>query len=145
MNAHELFAYICVEDANKAVDFYVAAFDAKKGLCLKEPGGRIGHAEVELAGTTLMLSDPFPEMGVTAPTSASPTTVTLHLHVDDADALIERAVSLGATLESPPTDQFYGERSGSIRDPFGYRWLIGHTFEKVGHEEMQRRYDALFD
>jgi PhnB protein len=112
---------------------------------LTEPSGRIGHAEIDVGGTTLMLSDEFPEYGITGPKEGCGASVTLHLHVDDADAMITRALALGATLEREPKDEFYGERSGVIRDPFGHRWNIGHQIEKVDPDEMQRRYTRLLE
>lgn len=143
MAIHELFAYLCVADTAKAIDFYTKAFGAREKMRLTEPAGRIGHAEVEFGGTTLMLSDEFPEYGITGPREGGGTSVTLHLHVDDADAMISRALALGATLEREPKDEFYGERSGVIRDPFGHRWNIGHQIEQVDPAEMQRRYTTL--
>jgi PhnB protein len=90
-----------------------------------------------------MLSDEFPEFGIRGPASIGGTSFTLHLHVDDADAAIARAVAAGATLVRPATDQFYGERSGTVRDPFGHEWAIGHEIEQVTPAEMQRRYDQM--
>jgi len=106
------------------------------------PSGRIGHVEVKLGPATLMIADEYPEYGMLGPQGRTP--VSLHIHVDDADALIAKAVAAGAKLEREPTDAFYGERSGSVFDPWGHRWLIGHSIEKVTPEEMQRRYDAMF-
>lgn len=143
MSIHELFAYLHVNDARGAIEFYTAAFGAKEKFRLTEPGGRIGHAELDFGSTTLMLADEFPEFGIRGPASIGATSVTIHLHVDDADRTIDRAVGAGATLERPPKDEFYGERSGCIRDPFGHRWTIGHSLEDVAPEEMQRRYDEL--
>lgn len=140
---HELFAYLCVNDTDKAIAFYTAAFGATEKMRLTEPSGRIGHAELDFGGTTLMLSDEFPECGIQGPLALGGTPVSIHLHVDNADALIERALAAGATLERAPADAFYGERSGVVRDPFGHRWLIGHSIETVAAEEMQRRYTAL--
>jgi len=137
---HELFPYLCVSDANAAIGFYEKAFGACEKFRLTEPSGRVGHAELEFHGTTLMLSDEFPEYGIQSATTIGATPVTIHLHVDDADETIRRAVGLGATVEQEPRDQFFGERSGSIRDPFGHRWLIGHSIEEVAPEEMQHRY-----
>jgi len=91
----------------------------------------------------VMLSDEFPENGVRGPRLSEPTPVSIHLHVDDTDALVRRAAAAGATIERPPQDQFYGERSAVIRDPFGHRWLIGHQIAEVSAEEMQRRYTQL--
>lgn len=140
MSIHELFAYLCVDDARQAIEFYGNAFGAREKYRLAEPGGRIGHAELDFDGTTLMLSEEFPEYGIRGPRALGGTPVTIHLHVDDADAVIQRAVAAGAELEMAPADQFYGERSGSIRDPFGHRSNIGHSIEEVTQEEMQRRY-----
>ncbi len=143
MSIHELFAYLCVEDAHKAIEFYGKAFGAQEKYRLAEPGGRIGHAELAFGNATLMLSEEFPEYGIRGPRALGGTPVTIHLHVDDADAIIQRAVAAGAQLEMAPKDQFYGERSGSIRDPFGHRWNIGHHIEDVTPDEMQRRYTEM--
>jgi len=145
MTIAELFPYLCVTDTAAAIAFYRDAFGATEKFRLTEPGGRIGHAEMDFGGTTLMLCDEFPEYGIRSASALGATPVTLHLHVDDADAMIERAVRAGATLERPATDAFYGERSGVVRCPFGHRWLIGHAIEEVSPDEMQRRYTALFD
>lgn len=146
MATHELYAYLCVRDARAAIDFYARAFGARELFRLTEPDGRVGHAEIDFDGHTLMLSEEYPEMGVRSPESlGGATPVTLHLHVDDADALLARAVEAGGNLERAPQDHFYGERSGTVRDPFGHRWLIGHAIETVTPEEMQRRYTALFE
>jgi uncharacterized glyoxalase superfamily protein PhnB len=145
MRVHEMFPYLRLRDAAKAIEFYERAFGAKEKLRLVEPGGRIGHAELELGGATLMLSDEYPEHGIVGPASVGATTAAIHLHVDDADAFLERAVAAGAELIREAADHFYGERSGTIRDPFGHHWLLGHEIEKVTPEEMQRRYDALFE
>jgi uncharacterized glyoxalase superfamily protein PhnB len=143
MAVHELFAYLCVRNAAEAIDFYRRAFGAREKFRLTEPSGRIGHAEVEFGGTTLMLSDEFPEYGIRAPQAGIGTSVTIHIHVDNADVIIQQAVDAGATLEIPPSDAFYGERSGCVRDPFGHRWNIGHHIEDVSTDEMQRRYTAM--
>lgn len=143
MSIHEVFAYMRVKNAPKAIEFYKKAFGATEKFRLTEPSGRIGHAELDLGGTTVMLSDEYPEIGCVGPQTMGGTTMSIHLHVDDADALIREAIEAGATLVREPTDAFYGERSGTVRDPFGHEWMIGHEIEKVTPEEMQRRYDAL--
>jgi PhnB protein len=145
MTIHELFPYLCVRSTAQAIDFYARAFGAEETLRLTEPSGRIGHAEVSIAGRIVMLCDEFPEVGIRAPGAGERVPMILHLHVDDADALIHRAVEAGATVVRPAQDQFYGERSGRIRDPFGHEWLIGHQIEEVAPAEMQRRYTALFE
>lgn len=145
MAIHEVFAYLTVDDAARAIDFYQRAFGAREKFRLTEPGGRIGHAELEFGGTTIMLAGAFPEYGLRDPKALGGTPVSIHLHVDDADALIQQAVDAGATLERAAADQFYGERSGSVHDPFGHRWLIGHSIEEMSPEEMQRRYEAMLE
>lgn len=143
MAIHEVFPYLRVRNAGAAIEFYRTAFGATEKFRLVEPSGRVGHAELEFGGATVMVSDEYPEMNLAGPQSLGGTTFALHLHVDDADALIARAVDAGATLVRPAQDHFYGERSGTVRDPFGHEWMIGHEIEKVTPEEMQRRYDAL--
>lgn len=140
---HEVFAYLRVHDAAAAIDFYQRAFGAQEMFRLTEPSGRIGHAELRIGPAMLMLSDEYPEYQLHGPRTLGGTTFSIHLHVDDADQLMARAVSAGATLLRPLKDQFYGERSGSVRDPFGHEWLLGHEIEKVSPEEMQRRYSAM--
>lgn len=143
MSIHEMFPYLRVSDARAAIEFYRAAFGATERFRLVDPAdGRIGHAELELGPTlVVMLSDPYPEAGIEAPNSA--TGIGIHLHVDDADAAMARVVAAGGTLVRPVSDQFYGERSGSVRDPFGHLWMIGHSIEEVEPAEMQRRWDRM--
>jgi PhnB protein len=143
MKVHEVFPYLRVKDAPAVIAFYEKAFGAKEKYRLAEPSGRVGHAELDFHGITLMLSEEFPEFDLKGPASLGGTTFSMHLHVDDADALIARAVAAGATLVREPKDQFYGERSGTVRDPAGHEWMIGHEIEKVSPEEMQRRYTAM--
>ncbi|HSV58896.1 MAG TPA: VOC family protein [Variovorax sp.] len=138
----EMFPYLCVHDANAAVDFYSRVFGMTEKFRLTEPGGRVGHVELDFDGATLMLSEEFSEYGIRSPKSIGGTAVTIHLHVDNADDVVDKALLAGATLHMPLADQFYGERSGSFFDPFGHRWNVGHHIEDVSTEEMQRRYDA---
>ena len=145
MTIKELFPYLHVQDAARAIEFYTRAFGARETLRLTEPSGRIGHAELDFGGMTLMLADEFPEYGVRGPQAIGGTSITIHLHVDDADAVIRRAVEAVAAIEQEPRDQFYGERSGCLRDPFGHRWNVGHHIEEVSPDEMQRRYTALLE
>jgi PhnB protein len=139
--AREMFPYLCVTDAQAAVDFYTQVFDMKEKFRLTEPGGRIGHVELDFDGATLMVSEEYPEYDIRSPKSIGATGVTIHLHVEDADAVVARALQAGATLHMPLADQFYGERSGSFFDPFGHRWNVGHSIEEVTPQEMQERYD----
>lgn len=140
---HEAFPYLMVRDAKAAIDFYARAFGATELFRLVEPSGRIGHAELKLGPITLMVCDEFPEFGMVGPQGDGFTGCTIHLHVADADEMAERAVAAGATMTMPPTDQFYGERSCRLRDPFGHAWLLGHSIERLTPEEMQRRYTAM--
>lgn len=141
---HDVYPYLRAHSAEEAIRFYKEAFGAEEKFRLVEPGtGRIGHVELLFGKMTIMLSDPFPEMGIEALPADGPSVMSIHLHVDDADAMIARAVAAGAKLVRPPTDAFYGERGGSVRDPFGYDWMIGHSIEEVHPKEMQRRYDAM--
>ena len=143
MKIQEMFPYLHVRDAAQAIDFYTRAFGAQEKFRLTEPSGRIGHAELDFGGMTLLLADEFPEYGIRGPQPGGGTVVTIHLHVDDADAMIKSAVKAGAEIEREPQDEFYGERSGVVRDPFGHRWNIGHHLEDVSPAEMQRRYNQL--
>ncbi|HEX2192677.1 MAG TPA: VOC family protein [Acidimicrobiales bacterium] len=116
--------YLAVDDARRALGWYVETLGARlRGEPVVMPDGRIGHAELDLAGDVVMLADEFPEIGVVAPRAAQGTTVTLHLTVGDVDAVTARAVDAGATLERPPADHPYG-RNAVIRDPFAHRWLL---------------------
>ena len=143
---HEVFAYLHVRGAARAIDYYRHVFGAELRLCLDEKGtGRVGHAELLIGPAVVMVSDEYPECGILGPQSLGGASASVHLHVDDADALLARAVAAGGTLLRPASDAFYGERSGTVRDPFGHEWLIGHSIEEVSAEEMQRRYDALMD
>lgn len=143
MAIHEVFPYLRVRNAPAAIEFYKAAFGATEKFRLTEPSGRVGHAELLFGATTVMVSEEYPEYGIVGPQSIGGTGSSIHLHLDDADAMIERAVKAGATVIRPAADQFYGERSGTVRDPFGHEWLLGHEIEKVPVDEMQRRYDAM--
>ena len=143
MAIHELYVYLRAKDADAAIAFYKRAFGASEIFRLTEPGGRIGHVELDFGGTTLMLSAEFPEFGIHAPDPEAPSSFVIHLHVDDADAVMAEAAAAGAKVIRAPQDHFYGERSGTLRDPFGYDWMIGHSIEEVSTEEMQRRYDAM--
>jgi PhnB protein len=140
----EVFCQLRPYSAAMAINFYKAAFGAVERFRLNEAStGRIAHAELQLGPTVLKLSDAYPEAGFEAHPPDQPAHFSLHLHVEDADAALTQAVQAGATLIRPAENQFYGERSGTIRDPFGYDWKISHQIELVSPKEMQRRYDAM--
>jgi PhnB protein len=131
-----------VANAAAAIDFYVRAFGASEVMRF-EAGGRVAHAEIEIGESLIMIGDEAPEYGFPGPQRLGGSPVGMHLRVDDADAAIERAVQAGATLIQPATDQFYGDRSGRVSDPFGYTWSIAMRREEMPVEEMQRRMAAM--
>jgi PhnB protein len=135
--------YLCVSGASDAIAFYVKAFGAVETSRLAEPDGRLGHAEIRIGDAPLMLSDEYPEEGVRSPATLGGTPVAIHLYVTDVDALAERAVAAGAKLLRPVADQFYGDRSATLLDPFGHRWFFATRKEDVSVADMQRRYDAM--
>ena len=142
MAIHECFPYLRVSDGDAAIRWYTEVLGAKERFRLVDPAdGRVGHAELDLGAGVLMLSAAYPEMGLHAPTGN--TGMCIHLHVDDADALVARAREAGAEVLREPSDAFYGERGGTFRDPFGHDWMVGHSIEEVTPEEMQRRWDAM--
>ncbi|TWT05988.1 VOC family protein [Reyranella sp. CPCC 100927] len=140
MAIHELYPYLRAKSAEEAIAFYIKAFGAVEKFRLVETGGRIGHAELAFGDAVVMISDEFPEYDCVAPKPGATVPILLHIHVDDADAVIQAAVDAGGRIVRPAQDHFHGERSGLVRDPFGYDWLIGHTLEQVEPDEMQRRY-----
>lgn len=136
--------YLCCRDAAAALAFYERAFGAVETMRLAEPGsGRVGHAEMKIGRATIMLSDEYPDFGVVSPPSIGGSAVTIHLYVDDVDAWHRRAVDAGATSQRPPADQFYGDRTVNLVDPFGHRWMLATRVEEVSAEEMQRLYAAM--
>jgi PhnB protein len=143
MTIHELFPYLRVKRAPEAIEYYKAAFGAVEKFRLVEPSGRVGHCELMFGSTVIMLSDEYPELGFNGPETVGATSMSIHLHVDDCDQALARAIELGGTWVRQPSDAFYGERSGTVRDPFGHEWNIGHSIEEVTPEEMQRRYTAM--
>jgi len=132
--------YICVANADAAIDFYREAFGAKELWRIVE-GEKIGHAEIQIGNTSLMLSDEYPDYGTMSPQTIGGSSVKLHLDVEDVDSFAERAIKAGATLVRPIADQFYGDRSGQLADPFGYTWVISTHIRDVPVEEMQKELD----
>jgi len=137
--------YITVKGAARAIDFYKSVFGAvESGARYTEPGGRVGHAEIAIGGAQIMLSDEHPEIGVVSPETLGGTPMTLHVHVADAGATVARAAKEGAKVLRAVQDQPYGERSGTIQDPFGHRWMVATPIEEVSKEELQRRVGAAY-
>lgn len=138
-----LTPYLIVKGAPAALDFYARAFGAKEELRLTNPNGSIGHAHMTIGDSAFMLADEHPEFGALGPATLGGSPVMLHLTVADPDAAAQRAVDAGATLLRPVQDQFHGNRSGMVADPFGHKWGLSAETEKVDAAEMQRRYAAL--
>lgn len=135
-----LTPYLCARNAARAIEFYKEAFGATEVMRLAEPSGKIGHAELKIGNALVMLADEYPDHGFRSPQSLGGSPVNLHLHVADADAVARRAVAAGAKMVRPIADQFYGDRSGQLEDPFGHRWIISTHKEDVSAAEIERRY-----
>ena len=131
--------YLSVAGANDAIEFYKAVFGATERGRMPAPGGMVGHAELVVGDSVIMLSDEFPEMGNVSPTTVGGTPVTISVYVEDVDAVFDKAISLGATAERPVETQFYGDRSGLFVDPYGHRWNVASHVEDVPPEEMGKR------
>lgn len=144
MDTQTVSAYLCIKDAARAIEFYKQAFAATELYRLTEPGGtRIGHAEIRIGNTVVMLSDEYPEWGALSPQSIGGCPVRLSIEVPDPDAAVRRAADAGAAVTRPVKDEFYGHRAGLVTDPFGYSWFLTAVVEQVSPEEMQRRWDAM--
>jgi PhnB protein len=140
---HSLTPYLCVSDAARAIEFYGQAFGATLMMRLADPSGRVGHAELKVGDSVIMLADEHPEYGVRSPQAFGGSPVSLHLYVEDVDAVVARAVAAGAKVVHPVADKFYGDRSGRVEDPFGHVWDIGTHKEDVSPDEVERRYAAM--
>lgn len=135
---HTVTPYLIVKGAAAAIDFYKKAFGAEERFRCPMPDGRIGHAEIRIGNSHVMLADEFPEMGAKSPQTLGGTPFGICLYVLDSDASFQRAVSAGATVERPIADQFYGDRSGSVIDPYGHKWTISTHKRDVSMEEIER-------
>ncbi|MDN5864424.1 MAG: VOC family protein [Gammaproteobacteria bacterium] len=135
---HSITPYLIVKGAAGALDFYKQVFGATEIMRMAD-GDRIGHAEITIGDSHVMVADEYPDMGYFAPESGRAPPVGLMLYVEDVDGVVERAVAAGATLDRPVEDQFYGDRAGDITDPFGHRWHISTHVEDVPPEEMEER------
>ena len=135
--------YLMVKGASQAIEFYKKAFNARERMRMPGPGGKIMHAEIEIGDSVVMVADEFPEMGGVGPLTLGGTPVGLHVYVENVDAMYAQALAAGAKQDRPLTNQFYGDRSGSIIDPFGHKWNLGQHIEDVSPEEMQRRMQEM--
>ncbi len=136
---HTVTPYLIVSGAAGAIEFYKKAFGAAESMRMTGPGGKIGHAEIRIGDSHVMLADEVPEMGYRGPRSFGGSAVTMLLYVEDVDATVDRAVAAGGKLVRPVKDQFYGDRTGGVEDPFGHVWYIATHIEDVSPEEMKRR------
>ena len=139
---HTATPYLIVNGGGRAIEFYKQAFGAAEVLRMDAPGGKVGHAEIKIGDSHIMLADEHPEMDARSPQTIGGTPVGLALYFEDCDAVFNRAVSLGAKVLKPLQDQFYGDRSGTLEDPFGHMWSIATHKEDVPLEEINRRFEA---
>ncbi|MBT2510500.1 VOC family protein [Streptomyces sp. ISL-98] len=131
--------YLCVDGAAAAIDFYVSVLGAEERMKMPAPGGKIGHAELALGNAVIMLADEYPDMGFRSPKAVGGTPITLHVYMEDVDTVFAKALARGAKELSPVKDEFYGDRTGQLEDPFGHRWSIASHIEDVPAEEMEKR------
>ena len=131
--------YLCVDGAQAAIEFYSTVFAASERMRMPDTDGRIGHAELQIGRSVIMLSDEYPEMNMRGPRSLGGSPVTISVYVEDVDGVFDRALKAGATALRPVEDQFYGDRTGQFEDPFGHRWSVASHVEDVSPEEMSRR------
>jgi PhnB protein len=136
---HSVTPYLIVNDAERALDYYKKAYGASEVFRMDAPGGKIGHAEIQIGTSRVMLADENPARGAKAPTQGASTPVQLMIYVEDVDATFKRALAAGAKETQPIKNQFYGDRSGTLTDPFGHVWTIATHIEDVPADEMQRR------
>lgn len=136
---HTATPYLIIKGAADAIEFYKKAFGATELMRMSGPGGKIGHAEIKIGDSVIMLADEAPEMNARSPQSFGGSPISILLYVEDVDAVFNRAVAAGAKVERPVTDQFYGDRIGGLTDPFGHAWYISTHKEDVSPEEMKKR------
>jgi PhnB protein len=136
---HTVTPYLSVDDAAGAIDYYKKAFGAKERVRMDAPGGKIGHAELQIGDSLVMLADSFPQATTKPPKELGGTTASVFLYVEDVDAVVKKAVDEGATVTMEVADQFWGDRFGSIQDPFGHSWALATHVEDLSPEEIEER------
>jgi PhnB protein len=136
---HTVTPYLAVDDAAQAIEYYQKAFGAKERVRMETPEGKIGHAELEIGDALVMLSDPFPQASTKPPKELGGTSASVFMYVEDVDATVKQAVDAGATITMEVADQFWGDRFGSVTDPFGHLWSIATHVEDVSPEEIAER------
>ncbi len=140
---HTATPYLIVKGAAKALDWYKEVFGAAEEVRFPTPEGKIGHAEIKIGDSHIMLADEFPEMKALSPETVGGTSVGIMVYVDDVDRVFKKAVAMGARVQQEPQDKFYGDRNSTVYDPFGHQWYIATHIEDVTPEEMQRRMTAM--
>jgi PhnB protein len=140
---HVLTPYLAIDGASAAIDFYKKVFGARVRLRMDAPGGKVGHAELQIGDSVIMLADEYPAMEFLGPRARGGTTVSLHMYVRNCDAVVAKAVAAGATLQRPLADQFYGDRNGTILDPFGHSWSIATHKEDLTPAQLRKRAAAM--
>jgi PhnB protein len=139
---HTITPYLAVEDAERAIEFYKDAFGAEEHLRMPGPDGKVAHCELQIGDSKLMLSDPFPQSSTTPPKEAGTTTASIFMYVDDVDAAFEQATRAGASVTMPLEDMFWGDRFGTVTDPFGHIWSLATHKEDLSAEELAERSKA---
>lgn len=138
-NYRRITPSLIIQGAAKAIDFYIQVFEATETMRLNGPDGRVGHSELRIGDSIIMLADEYPEMDIRGPKSIGGSPVSLLIYVTDVDATFSKAIAAGSTIKRPVQNQFYGDRSGTLTDPFGHTWTIATHVEDVAPEEMDRR------
>jgi PhnB protein len=141
---HSVTPYLTIKNAAEALDFYKRAFGASETFRMADGSGKIGHAEIRIGDSAIMLSDEFPEMDARSPQSIGGSPVAIHLYVEDVDAFVQRAVEAGAEVVRPVENQFYGDRGGMLSDPYGHSWWVSTHVEDVPVEEIRKRAAAMY-
>jgi len=136
---HSITPYLCVNGAAEAIEFYKRAFGATEIMRMPAPGGKVGHAELKFGDSRVMIADEFPEMEFKSPRAFGGSPVHIHLYIDAVDAVVAQAVAAGAKVVRPVADQFYGDRLGTVSDPWGHVWHVSTHIEDLTEEEMKKR------
>ena len=139
---HSVTPYLIISGATGAIEYYKKAFGATELMRIDAPGGKIGHAEIKIGDSPIMLADEFPEMGYKSPTTLGGSPVSIMIYVEDVDTVFKQAIAAGGKEQRPVKDQFYGDRSGTLEDPFGHVWHVATHQEDVSAEEMEQRASA---
>lgn len=141
---HSVTPYLIIKNADAAIKFYEKAFNAKEAFRISRPDGKVGHADIVIGDSHIMLCEEILSMNAKGPDTLGGSSVTLHIYVDNVDELFQQALDAGATEAKPLQNQFYGDRSGMVQDPFGHFWSMATRVENVSMDELERRFNAMF-